>query len=163
VPAGTLLAGLGLLGRDRLARRPGAVRDAVVRALDGLRLALRLASHPWRNRTAWSGLAIYWAGEVFSLWAALQAFRTGLGFTVLVLAFATGYAATRRTIPLAGAGTTEVLMPFALHWLGVALAPAVVAVLAYRAVNLVLCVPPALAVRGSVESVVRRGYRLQPD
>jgi uncharacterized membrane protein YbhN (UPF0104 family) len=63
----------------------------------------------------------------------------------LVVGYATGYALTRRALPLGGAGIVETLLPFSLHWLGIALAPALAAVFAYRLVNLWLPIVPALA------------------
>ena len=63
----------------------------------------------------------------------------------LVVGYATGYAITRRGLPLGGAGVIEALLPFALGWVGIALAPAVLAVFAYRLINLWLPMIPALA------------------
>jgi hypothetical protein len=60
-----------------------------------------------------------------------------------VIGYATGYALTRRTLPLGGAGSVEALVPFALAWAGVALAPAVLAVAVYRIFNLWLPLLPA--------------------
>src|SRR5262249_8615445 len=61
----------------------------------------------------------------------------------VVVGYATGYALTRRTLPLAGAGAVEALLPFALVWVGYGLAPAVLAVFAYRVFNLWLPLGPA--------------------
>jgi uncharacterized membrane protein YbhN (UPF0104 family) len=63
----------------------------------------------------------------------------------LIIGYATGYAITRRALPLGGAGVIEALLPFALGWVGIALAPALVAVFAYRIANLWLPMIPALA------------------
>jgi uncharacterized membrane protein YbhN (UPF0104 family) len=63
----------------------------------------------------------------------------------VIVGYATGYALTRRTLPLAGAGVVEALLPFALSWMSYPLAAAVVAVGAYRVVNLWLPLVPALA------------------
>jgi len=55
---------------------------------------------------------------------------------------------TRRTLPLAGAGAVEALLPFALSWCGISLAAAVLAVFAYRVCNLWLpLLPAALGLR----------------
>jgi uncharacterized membrane protein YbhN (UPF0104 family) len=62
----------------------------------------------------------------------------------VVIAYATGYAATRRSLPLGGAGVTEVLMTYSLYWVRQPLAPALAAVVAYRIFNLVLAAMPAL-------------------
>ena len=61
-----------------------------------------------------------------------------------MLAYATGYVVTRRSLPLAGAAITEVLLTFALHWVGVPLGPALAAVATYRLFNLILLAIPAL-------------------
>ena len=68
----------------------------------------------------------------------------------VVVGYATGYALTRRTLPLAGAGAVEALLPFALLWVNVPLAQAVLAVLFYRVVNLWIPLIPALAGRRAV-------------
>ena len=62
----------------------------------------------------------------------------------MIIAYATGYAATRRSLPLGGAGITEFLMTYALYWVRLPLAPALAAVVAYRAFNLLLAALPAL-------------------
>jgi hypothetical protein len=49
----------------------------------------------------------------------------------LVVGYATGYALTRRALPLGGTGIVETLLPFALGWVGIALAPALLAVFGY--------------------------------
>ncbi len=90
-------------------------------------------------------MAVYWAGEVFVLWVCLAAFEGHTpSVTAVVVGYATGYALTRRTLPLGGAGAVEALMPFALVWVGYGLAPAVLAVFAYRIFNLWLPLGPAI-------------------
>ena len=78
-----------------------------------------VASPRRHGAAAFSGMALYWAGEVFVLWVCLAAF-TGQTPSVaaVVVGYATGYALTRRTLPLGGAGAVEALMPFALVWVG---------------------------------------------
>jgi uncharacterized membrane protein YbhN (UPF0104 family) len=89
-------------------------------------------------------MAVYWAGEVFVLWVCLAAFtRDTPSVTAVVVGYATGYALTRRTLPLAGAGAVEALLPFALTWVGYGLPSAVLAVFAYRIFNLWLPLGPA--------------------
>ena len=90
------------------------------------------------------GAALYWCGEIVCLWACLQAFMHGSPSLVLLLVgYATGYALTRRTLPLGGAGAVEALLPFALSWCGISLAAAVLAVFSYRVFNLWLPIVPA--------------------
>ncbi len=65
-------------------------------------------------------------------------------FGTVVIAYATGYAATRRSLPLGGAGVTEGLMTYALYWCHEPLAPALAAVLVYRVFNFLLVAAPAV-------------------
>jgi hypothetical protein len=51
---------------------------------------------------------------------------------------------TRRSLPLAGAAITEILLTFALHWVGTPLGPALAAVVTYRLFNLILVSVPSL-------------------
>jgi uncharacterized membrane protein YbhN (UPF0104 family) len=91
-------------------------------------------------------MAIYWASDIGALAVCATVFagrhRVGLE---LVVGYATGYALTRRSLPLAGAGTVEALLPFALHWVGYPLATAVLSVVAYRMFNLWLAIVPGIA------------------
>jgi hypothetical protein len=145
VPLGTGLALLAVRFRELLTRgRPGAVLRP---PLDGIAVVGKILASPRRHgAAAFAGMSLYWVGEVFVLWACVAAF-TGHPPSVeaIVVAYATGYALTRRTLPLAGAGAVEALLPFALTWVGFALAPSVLAVFAYRVFNLWLPVGPALA------------------
>lgn len=95
------------------------------------------------------GTAIYWFGDIVALWACLQAFTHGTpNIAILLMAYATGYALSRRTLPFGGAGAVEALLPFALSWCGISLAAAVLAVFAYRIFNFWLpTLPAALGLR----------------
>ncbi len=142
VPAGF---GLGLWltapGRDvPLLRRFGPVAAL----LDGVGLLHQLIRAPVRTAPAWLSMALYWAAEIVALYAALRMFGVHLSATRVVLAYATGYMVTRRSLPLAGAAFTEVLMTFALHWVGAPLGPALAAVVCYRLFNLILVSVPSL-------------------
>src|SRR5204862_129041 len=59
----------------------------------------------------------------------------------------------RRALPGGGAGLVEVLMTFALVWVGVPFAPALLGVLVYRLFNFWLPIVPALAVLPTVKSL----------
>ena len=79
-----------------------------------------------------------------------------------VLAYATGYVATRRSLPAGGAGLVEVMMTFALVWVGMPLAPALLGVITYRAFSFWLPVIPALAALPAVRRMrhdFRRGEK----
>src|SRR5205823_4222920 len=75
-----------------------------------------LISHPRKYAGAWIGTALYWAADITAFYAALRTFGLDMGAGKVILAYATGYAATRRSLPLGGAGVTEVLMTYALYW-----------------------------------------------
>ena len=118
-----------------------------------------VASPRRHGAAAFIGMAVYWAGEVFVLWVCLAAFdRNTPSVAAVVVGYATGYALTRRTLPLAGAGAVEALLPFALVWVGYSLPAAVLAVFAYRVFNLWLPLIPAAA--GLV--VLKRAAGTQP-
>jgi uncharacterized membrane protein YbhN (UPF0104 family) len=145
VPAGTALALLALRLRRFLCR--GWLKKVIGPPLDAIVVVGKILARPREHATAAIfGMSLYFAGEVFVLWACLAAFQHG-GPSILavVVGYATGYALTRRTLPLAGAGAVEALMPFALVWVDFKLAPAVLAVFAYRVFNVWLPVPPSLA------------------
>jgi uncharacterized membrane protein YbhN (UPF0104 family) len=112
--------------------------------LDGIGLLHQLIRDPVRTSPAWLSMALYWAAEVVALYAALRMFGLHLSPVRVVLAYGTGYVVTRRSLPLAGAVVTEVLLTFALHWVGAPLGPALAAVVAYRLFNLVLVSLPSM-------------------
>jgi hypothetical protein len=141
LPLGAVLAFWGARHAARF-RGEGGWRSALGHGLDGV---LMLAARPIRHGSAFLGMALYWAGDIAALWAGLQAFLAHTpSVTRLVLGYAVGYALTRRTLPLAGAGPVEAILPFALSWVGIALAPALLAVVVYRLFNLWLPLVPAL-------------------
>lgn len=143
VPVGTIVT-LFLLRHREWMRGGGRVRRAIARFLDGVDRLFHLFAPP-RKRSigAALGMTVYWVGDIFVLWACLAAFmHHPPPVAALVLGYATGYALSRRTLPFAGAGAVEALLPFALVWVGMPLAPAVLAVFAYRVFNLWLPVIP---------------------
>jgi uncharacterized membrane protein YbhN (UPF0104 family) len=163
VPAGF---GLGLWAsapgrRDRLARIGGRRRQWLADLLDGVGVLHTLISHPFKYAGAWVGTALYWAADIAAFYAALRAFGLQLGGGAVLIAYATGYAATRRSLPLGGAGVTEVLMTYALYWVHAPLAPALAAVVAYRAFNFTLAAMPALLARRPVERLVDAALELR--
>jgi uncharacterized membrane protein YbhN (UPF0104 family) len=143
VPVGFVAAFLALEARTWFHSK-GGWRAAVGHGLDAVYVLRQLIRAP-RNHgvAALAGIAVYWAADIFCLWASLQVFHVSLSVPALIVGYATGYALTRRTLPLAGAGAVEALLPFALGWSGVALAAALLAVLGYRIFNLWLPLFPA--------------------
>ena len=118
-------------------------RNALGHALDAVHVLRRLALQPREHSGAFLGTGLYWLGDIGCLWASLRAFHETPHLPALVIGYATGYALTRRTLPLGGAGSVEALVSFALAWTGVALSAAVLGVFAYRIFNLWLPLLPA--------------------
>jgi uncharacterized membrane protein YbhN (UPF0104 family) len=137
---GAWLRALG--GRNPLSR-------ALSQAVSGLALVLQLVTKPQRHGLALAGIALHWAGELFALAAALEAFDARPGIPALVLAYATGYALTRRALPLGGPGAVELLLPLALAWVNTNFAAAFAAVFVYRFFNFWLALLPGLMVLAS--------------
>lgn len=155
VPIGALLAWYGVRHRDRFVGRDGW-RGRLGQALEGIRILFRLARE-WRAHwVAFAGAAVYWGGDVVCLWASLKPFDAAPAFAAIVVAHAVGYVLTRRTLPLAGAGIVEVLMPLTLLAAGAPLAGAILGVIAYRVFNLWLPLLPAVA---ALPAVRRRADR----
>ena len=143
VPAGTALALIAVKYRKWICR--GWLKGILGPPLEAIGVVGQIVASPRRHgAAALGGMAVYWASEVFVLWVCLAAFeRVTPSVAAVVVGYATGYALTRRTLPLAGAGAVEALLPFALVWVGYSLAPAVLAVFAYRFFNLWLPLGPA--------------------
>jgi uncharacterized membrane protein YbhN (UPF0104 family) len=145
VPVGAVIALTALHFHSRVARWK-VIGSPLDHGLHALRLVLHLVSSPLAHPLAVLGTVGYWAGDMFCLWATLQAFSAHTPpVAQLIVGYATGYALTRRALPLGGAGIVEALLPFALGWLKIALLPALLAVFAYRLINLWLPMIPALA------------------
>ena len=144
-PVGAVLAAAALRFKARIRRWP-LVGRPLEHGLEALELVLLFARTPLRHGLAFVGTLAYWTGDVFCLWATLQAFSAQPPpVAQLVVGYATGYALSRRALPLGGAGVVEVLLPYSLGWLKIALLPALLAVFAYRLINLWLPMIPALA------------------
>ncbi len=142
VPLG-FVASLWAVGRRDAFRAHRGRRRHLAGMLDSIHVLKTLFVEP-RHVLGPLGTAVYWFGDILCLWACLQAFTHGTpNIPLLLLGYATGYALTRRTLPLGGAGAVEALLPFALSWCGISLAAAVLAVFAYRVFNLWLPIVPA--------------------
>lgn len=142
VPLG-FVAAFGALAVRHRVRDDGGWRAVLRHALDAVNILRNLASEGAVHGGAFLGTTLYWVGDVGCLWASLRAFHDSPDLAALVIGYATGYALTRRTLPLGGAGSVEALVSFALAWTGIPLAKAVLAVCAYRIFNLWLPLLPA--------------------
>jgi uncharacterized membrane protein YbhN (UPF0104 family) len=129
---------------DRISRLGGKRREWLAQALEGVGVLHDLIRRPATYRMAWFGTALYWAADIAAFYGGLRLFGLQPGAGKVIIAYGTGYAATRRSLPLGGAGVTEVLMTYSLYWVREPLAPALAAVLAYRVFNLAVVAAPAL-------------------
>jgi uncharacterized membrane protein YbhN (UPF0104 family) len=162
VPLGAALAILGVRHRHRFAGRDGwrrRLRDV----LESIHILFRLALQWRRHWPAFIGATIYWAGDVICLWTCLQPFRAAPPVAAIVLAHAVGYSLTRRTLPFAGAGIVEVLMPLTLVASGAPFAGAILGVIAYRIFNLWLPLLPAVAALPYLRRRYGSGFQALPQ
>jgi len=138
--------------RQWLRRLPGGA--SLARALEGVGLLRTLIRQPRKYAAAWLGTALYWAADISAFYGGLRVFGLTPGAGKVILAYATGYAATRRSLPLGGAGVTEVLMTYSLYWVRFPLAPALGAVVAYRLFNFLLAAMPGVIAHRQLEHVL---------
>jgi uncharacterized membrane protein YbhN (UPF0104 family) len=137
----------------RISSDHGRLRRGLAHAVAGLSILRRLVVQPRTHGMAFVGVSMYWFGEILCLWAALMAFHAQVRVPVLIVGFATGYVLTRRSLPAGGAGVAEVALTFALYWLHVPFASALLGVFTYRFFNFWLALVPALAASGTVRTI----------
>jgi uncharacterized membrane protein YbhN (UPF0104 family) len=140
----------------RLSTMPGRGWVWLTRALEGVGALRTMARSPRRYSGAWLGTALYWAADIGAFYGGLRTFGLDPSFGKVIIAYATGYAATRRSLPLGGAGVTEVLMTYALYWVRQPLAPALAAVVAYRIFNFLLAATPGLIADYQLQAIITR-------
>lgn len=143
--------------RQRLAAGRAAWRQWLAGGLRGVAMLPSLVSGFSSCWLVWVGGAAYWALDIAGFYAALRFVGLHLNAGEVIIAYATGYALTRRSMPLGGAGITETLMTFSLHWVGQAVTAALAAVVVYRVFNFVLPALPALLARRSVRPLLDAG------
>lgn len=161
VPVGAALALLALRHRRAFDRK--GWRMHVYSSLCAIQLLFRLFRKPLCAAVAFAGISLYWLGDIFCLWAVLHAFYAHTPpIAALLVAYATGYALTRRALPLGGAGVVEAILPFALGAVAIQRAPAVLAVGGYRLINLWLPMLPALAGIPALRRIERKRRNRRP-
>jgi uncharacterized membrane protein YbhN (UPF0104 family) len=102
------------------------------------------------------GNALYWAGDILCLWAALRLVDAHLPLATLVLGYSAGYVLTRRALPVGGAGFVEVALTLSLVGLGLPSAPALLGVVVYRLFNFWLPIVAALTLMPTVRELRER-------
>ena len=140
----------------------GRLRQWLAHMVAGIVKLRALLTKPTLHWPGLLGVSLYWLGDIACLWAALKIYNAELSTPALILAYATGYVAPRRSLPAGGAGLVEVMMTFALVWVGVPLAPALLGVVTYRLFNFWLPVIPAFAALPAVRRMrqdLRRGEK----
>lgn len=141
--------------RERISAGSSRAHRGLGYALEGVGKLRSLAgdiSSCWR---AWLAIALYWTFDIASFYGAVRFVGLSVGVGEAIIAYATGYALTRRSTPLGGAGFTEVLMTFALHWMGQPVLGALAGVVVYRVFNFALPALVALVVRPRVRPLLR--------
>ena len=154
VPPGFLLGWWSTRPRilEYFARSNGRLRRWIGDLLTGVGILRSVVLRPLERPWALLGMAIYWAAELACLGFALRCFGVAIPVPALVVAYATGYAASRRSLPLGGAGITEALLTLSLIAVHVEAAHALFAVVAYRTINFLAPMLPALLARSSLSS-----------
>jgi uncharacterized membrane protein YbhN (UPF0104 family) len=132
----------------------GRVRRWIGEMLGAVAVLRRLVVRPLERPGALTGMAIYWAGDIACFACALRCFDVSISVPALVIAYATGYAASRRSLPLGGAGITEALLTLALIEVHVHPAHALLSVAAYRVVNFLVPMGPGLLAHSSLVEVI---------
>ncbi len=155
------LAAVWLTSPERVERfeagkNAGRIRRGFAHAVASLAV-LRALLVDWRQYGwAFLGAALYWTGDLLTFWAALQAFGVQLSVVALVVAYGTGWALTRRSLPFGGPGIVEITLAFALTWFAVPFAPAAAGVVAYRLFNFWLALVPMAIVLPFTHRVERQ-------
>lgn len=152
VPVGFALAWWATEPRvlERFSHPRGAIARSIGDVLAGVEVMREVVLHPLERWGALVGMGVYWAAEIACFGFALRCFGVHIAAAALVLAYATGYAASRRSLPLGGAGITEALLTIALIAVHVSAPHALFGVIAYRLMNFVVPTIPALLAHSSI-------------
>jgi len=140
-------------------RSDGRIGRWIGDLLAGAEVLRGVVLRPLERPLALLGMGIYWAAEIACLAFALLCFGVELSVPALVVAYATGYAASRRSLPLGGAGITEVLLTLSLIAVHVHAPKALLSVVAYRLVNFLAPMLPGLLAHSSLEPMLEEHER----
>lgn len=167
-PVGTVLAVVAVWRYRGRFRDVSGLRRLAGLALDGLGLLWALVKNGRYGPAALAGMTLYWAGEIFGLWAGLAAFGVMLLVPAIILADAIGYVVTRRGAPFGGAGFLDITLALCLWACGAPLAAAIAGVFAYRFFSLFAPMPfcfaslPALRSIGGQQTAPSREAAVEP-
>ena len=146
----------------RLSRpRRGWLRGLFADSVAGAVTVRHLLTSPREHGLGVLGNALYWAGDILCLWAALRLFNAHIAVAALVLGYSGGYVLTRRALPAGGAGFVEIALTLALVGMGLHFAPALLGVVVYRLFNFWLPIVPALALLPTIRELRRRFRRAE--
>jgi len=147
---------------DRLSRLRGNwLKRTFADSVAGAARVRGLLTSPREHGLGVLGNALYWAGDIFCLWAAIQLVDGHITVAKLVLAYSGGYVLTRRALPAGGAGLVEIALTLALVGMGMHFTRALLSVLVYRLFNFWLPIIPALAYMPAVRDLRARFARAQ--
>jgi uncharacterized membrane protein YbhN (UPF0104 family) len=147
---------------ERLSRpRSGRLRRLFADSVAGAATARHLATGSSEHGLGVLGNALYWAGDILCLWAALRLVNAQLPVAALVLGYSAGYVLTRRALPAGGAGFVEIALTLALVGMGLPFAPALLGVVVYRLFNFWLPIVPALALTPTIRDLRERFRRAE--
>ena len=132
VPAGLIVFILALASRGRIRNHP-----AIKQTLNLIHHML-FDESPRNTLVLVVGMVMYWFGEVMTLYCALQLFDLSLGWFAMLIAYASGYLITRRSLPLGGAGVVLITLSLALRFVGLKLSYAVLVAVTYQVANLAI-------------------------
>ena len=136
--------------------RPGRLRGLFGDSVAGAATARHLVTGASERGLGVLGNALYWAGDILCLWAALSLVGVHLPAAALVLGYAAGYLLTRRALPVGGAGFVEIALTLSLVGLGLHAAPALLGVVVYRLFNFWLPIAAALALIPTIRELRER-------
>lgn len=142
-------------------RRSGLVRRLFSDTVAGCVTVRELFMNPRKHGLGVLGNVLYWFGDIFCLWAALQFVGVEISASLLVLAYSGAYVFTRRALPAGGAGVVELALTVALVGMGVRFAPALVGVVVYRLFNFWLPIIPALALMPAIRDLRERFHKAE--
>jgi glycosyltransferase 2 family protein len=134
----------------------GRVRRLFADTIASVVIVRQIIRRPFGHVEAVGGAALYWLGDVVTLWAGLRSFGVELGIVALVLGYATGYAATMLPLPAGGVGGVDAAMTYALTLVGVPLGPALLGVFAYRFFNFWLPFVPGIVAGATLRAAYVR-------